>query len=192
MIFLCMAFPTLSQFSDIAEIVIAICNFFLAFYVFVYTRKSNQNTNLQALNQHRDNLLLHQQNMKRQWLNELVISPNSNNIRDTYAKIESICERCCIRDLNDDIKLEIITKLKLETKSFRKSFIDSIRAIDSALGTEVQKNIDDMLDTLTTNIYCDEYRFDVQATYDKYILELIQISRNNLFSSISNYPRPIK
>ena len=168
---------SLSDYSDIAQIIIAIANLFLAAYVIFYQIRKDKKTDHETAR-------LNEQNIKLQWFKELIVQPNMDNIRMFYANLHTIKDKINSTDLSVEQKEDINNFVKAELAMFRKSFIDVLQLVDKKFA---DKNMDELVDDITNAIFNDELKLNKPAVYEKNIGSKISYSKNNLISQLYNY-----
>lgn len=171
---------SLSDASDIAQIILALASLALAFYIFIYQRNKDNRIELQTAQ-------LNEQNIKLQWFKELIIHPNLPGIQNFYGNLHTIKDKIDSNDLSEEKKIEINTFIKKELSDIRKSFVDLLQAADSAFAKKTKENFDNLIDGITEAIFNDELKLNNSATYEKFIGSKITYSQNSLLSSIYNH-----
>lgn len=170
----------LDTLSDIANIIIAFLTLILGFYVFVYQKNKDNDSDEKTEIDRRKNI-------KLQWFKEIIIQPKIVVVFNFYDKINSIKDKINTNDLNDDEKIEIINFIKKEQSHLRKSFLDLVQHINNELYSDLSKNVDRLTDTLTDVISNDEFKLKNEATYNREIKSKIEYSYNEFLSKIFNY-----
>lgn len=171
---------SLSDASDIAQIILAVASLALAFYIFIYQRNKDNRTEFQTAQ-------LNDQNIKLQWFKELIIHPNLPGIQSFYDHLYTIKDKIDSNDLIEEKKIEINTFIKKELSDLRKTFVDLLQATDPAFAKMTKDNLDNLVDGITEAIFNDELKLNNSTTYEKFIGSKITYSRNLLFSSIYNH-----
>lgn len=171
---------SISDFSDFSNIIIAIVNLFLAYYIFVYQRSKDKNDKTETLT-------LQEQNIRLQWFKELIIQPHLNDINTFFKQLHSIENKFTTPTLNEDQKIEIINLIKEERAKLRKSFGDLLLGVNLTLANEIKTNLDNLIDSITNTIFNDGLNLNHKPTFDKEIGALITYSRNDLISKIYQY-----
>ncbi len=171
---------SLSDISDVSQVIIAIANLFLAGYVLFYQiRKDTKTDNSTAL--------LNEQNIKLQWFKELIVQPNMELINNFYEELNTIKNKINSNDLTTDEKQDINDFVKSELSILRKSFIDVLQLVDKKFADQVLNNLDELIDNITNAIFNDELKLKVSLVYEKNIGSKISYSKNNLISQLYNY-----
>lgn len=171
---------TLSDYSDISQVLIAAINLFLAGYVIIYQiKKDQQDSNHTAQ--------LNEQNIKLQWFKELIVQPNHKKIDAFYINLHSIKEQIDSNDLSINRKEDINNFIKAELTVIRKSFVDILHSIDKELGDKVLKNLDNLVDSTTDAIFNDELKLKNASVYEKEIGSKIEYSKSDLISTLFHY-----
>ena len=153
---------SLSDFSDIAQVVIAVINLFLAAYIIIYQiRKDRKSDN--------DTARLNEQNIKLQWFKELIVQPNIASINTFYENLALIKEKITSNDLDEQQKESINEFVKAELSKIRKSFIDVLLQIDKPFADKVLENLDELVDGITNSIFDEELKLKLPTVYEKNI-----------------------
>lgn len=184
MVFLCCIPPTtslsLTDFSDIAQVIIAVVNLFLAIYIILYQITKDKKSD-------NDTARLNEQNIKLQWFKELIVQPNIAVINSFYENLALIREQITSNDLSEIEKESINEFVKLELSKIRKSFVDVLLQIDKPFADMVLENLDELVDGITNSIFDDELKLNHPSVYDKNIGSKISYSKNKLLALLYNY-----
>ena len=170
----------LSDFTGIAQIIIAGTNLFLASYVLFYQIRKDKKTN-------NDTARLHEQNIKLQWFKELIVQPNMLAIETFYANLYTINAKINSNDLTVEEKEDINNFAKAELSKLRKSFIDALQLVDKKFGDQLLSNLDELIDSITNAIFNEELKLKLPTVYEKHINSKISYSKNNLIAQLFNY-----
>jgi heme/copper-type cytochrome/quinol oxidase subunit 2 len=170
----------LTEIESIANIIIAVLTFALGFYVFVYQRRKDNESKIEAEQMHRKSI-------KLQWFKEIIIQPRIDSVFEFYEALNKLKEDLNVPDIEDEEKIKIIGYLKLEQSKLRKSFLDLIQHINSELHKGISSNIDNLTDTITNAVSNDELKLNNSKTYEREIQTKIQSSYNDVLSKIFNY-----
>ena len=171
---------SLADFSDIAQIVIAAINLFLAAYIIFYQVKKDKRSD-------NDTARLNEQNIKLQWFKELIVQPNLAVINSFYENLSSIKDKISSNDLNIQEKEVINEFVKTELSKIRKSFVDVLLQVDKPFADKVLINLDELVDGITNSIFDEELKLKLPAVYDKSIGSKISYSKNKLLALLYNY-----
>jgi hypothetical protein len=171
---------SLSDFSDLAQVLIATVNLFLAGYILLYQmRKDKKSDN--------DTARLNEQNIKLQWFKELIVQPNIAIINSFYENLSTIKDKIRSNDLSPQEKEAINEFVKLELSKIRKSFVDVLYQVDRSFGTKVLSNLDNLVNEITNSIFDDELKLNLPTVYEKKIGSQISYSKNSLLALLYNY-----
>lgn len=180
-----------SDFADIANIIIAIVNLFLAGYIFIYQRAKDKNDNIKQLkneiDEKKEAISLQEQNIRLQWFKELIIQPHIAEMNSFYKNLYAIEEMLNVTPFSDDLNIDISEFVKANGAEFRKSFIDILLSVSPIVHSAIKNNIDDLVDKITTKIIDAELNLSEKRTFDREIGTLISYSHNDLISKIYNY-----
>jgi hypothetical protein len=168
---------TLSSYSTILT---ALAGFSLAFYIFIYQRRKDNREQTER------NKEIHR-NVRLQWFKDAIIQPNLPDIYTFFSNIHEKTAAFRQKNILDDQKRQIINDLKTYCYTFRKSFIDLIGAVDKDTQQKVQKNLDDLLDTLTNNIFDEGINLSHDPTFNDKLEKPINNSKATLFAILFNY-----
>ena len=171
---------TLTDFARLAQVIIALISLLLAYYILVYNRNKDKNSEIKSER-------LRNQNIKLQWFKELVIQPNLILISTFYDNLLGIEGMISSNELNDQEKEKINSFIKSELKDIRIKFVDLLLLIDKEFRDKLLDHLDDLIDELTNAIYNDELKLNLPQVYEREISSKIHYSRNRLLSFIYNY-----
>ena len=180
-----------SDIADIANIIIAIVNLFLAGYIFIYQRAKDKNDNINQLKNEidakKEAISLQEQNIRLQWFKELIIQPHIVEINLFYTNLYSIEAMLKVNSISDDLKIDTSEFVKANGAALRKSFIDILLSVSPIVHFDIKNNIDDLVDKITSKIIDAELNLSDKRTFDREIGTLISYSHNDLISKIYNY-----
>ncbi len=176
----CQTAFTLSDVSDLSQVVIAVANLFLAGYVVFYQIRKDKKTD-------NETALLNEQNIKLQWFKELIVQPNMEILSSFYSNLHTIKEKINSNDLTIEEKEDINNFVKSELKKLRISFVDVLLLVDKKFADKLLKNLDELIDSITNSIFDDELKLKNSAVYEKNIGSKISYSKNNLIAQLYNY-----
>ncbi len=171
---------SLTDFSDFAQVVIAVINLFLAVYIIFYQIKKDSKSD-------NDTARLNEQNIKLQWFKELIVQPNIAAINTFYDNLTLIKEKITSNDLDDGEKESINEFVKSELSKLRKSFVDVLLQVDKPFADKVLENLDELVDGITNSIFDEELKLKLPSVYDKNIGSKISYSKNKLLALLYNY-----
>lgn len=171
---------SLSDISDLSQIIIAIANLFLAGYVIIYQIRKDRKTDNETAR-------INEQNIKLQWFKELIVQPNMDTIALFYSNLHTIKDKINSNDLKIAEKEDINNFVKAELVKLRKSFVDVLQLVDKKFADQLLKNLDELIDGITNAIFDDELKLKNPSVYEKNIGSKISYSKNNLISQLYNY-----
>lgn len=171
---------SLSDLSDIAQVIIALINIILAIYIFIYQRIQNSKNELHTTE-------LYEQNIKLQWFKEIIIQPNIKHLYIFFENLEKIKDIVNSDNLNEDEIIQMNAYIKDEAKKFRKKFNDVILHVDEEMYKNIKTKIEDLVTKLTTVISDDEYKLTNLKTIEREILEPINYAQNEVVSIVFKY-----
>jgi hypothetical protein len=171
---------TLSDFSDIAQIIIAMFNLLLAAYIIIYQVKKDRKAES-------DTAKINEQSIKLQWFKELIVQPNIASINSFYENLSSIKSKISSNDLDTEKKEEINNFVKSELSGIRKSFVDVLFQVDKPFAGKVLANLDELVNGITDSIFDEELKLKLPSVYEKNIGSKISYSKNNIVALLYNY-----
>lgn len=184
MIFCCScSFETgleLSDFADLSQVIIAVINLFLAFYLLVYEKRKDSKNDNQAS-------LLNKQNIRLQWFKDLIIQPNISKVNDFYDNLFLLKNRVQVTTFTQSEKIVVNNEVKDGMASLRKSFIDIITPIDRPLSNDLLANVDDLVDKITEALFNTSINLCVDSEYERHIENRISNSKNTFIAKLFSY-----
>lgn len=171
---------SISDLSDVANVVIALVNIALAYYIFFYQKQKDQESKIASSK-------LQEQNIRLQWFKELIIQPHLGDINTFYVELHKLQGMITSNTLSEEKKIELSDFIKEKQAGLRKKFVDVLHGVHPQLYNDVIDNLDNLTDTLTTAIFNDGLNLTHSPTYEKEIGVKIMYSRNDLISKIYNY-----
>jgi len=182
---------SISDFANIANIIIAGVSLLLAAYIFIYQRGKDKIEKVES--QQKDNdakletLNLQEQNIRLQWFKELIVQPHLNEINYFYIALHSIENKFSNGTNSDDLKIEVSEFVKGEGAKLRKSFGDILRSVTPELHSDIKSNFDTLIDSIVNKIFDSGLNLKDGPTFEREIGSLISYSHNDLISKIYNY-----
>lgn len=170
----------LTSFSNVAQVVIALANIFLAYYILKYQRRKDRDSEQKAE-------AVQKQTIQLQWFKELIIQPNLLLINNFYANLHDLRNIFKNGAISDEIKLKVNRKVKYNQVIIRKSFVDLLGAVDSKLAEKTKINLDRLIDHITEALFNTKIPILNSDDFEKHIGLQITQSRNELFAAIYNY-----
>ncbi|MEX2231057.1 MAG: hypothetical protein WD824_02765 [Cyclobacteriaceae bacterium] len=160
----------LSIISDIANIVMAFAGFALAFYVFVYQRRKDRESD------------------RLQWFKDLIVTPNTPAIYSFFDRVTTIATDLSSPTLTDLRKSQILNDLKNECAVFRRTFVVLLRSVDSNMEKEIITNcIDQFLDNITQAAFDPNINLSNEAEFEAHVFMTLTHSRNYLLSRLFKF-----
>lgn len=180
-----------SDIADVSNIIIAAVNLVLAGYIFIYQKNKDKSELLaqsqKEIDAKQESLKLQEQNIKLLWFKELIVQPHINDIKDFFKCLYSIEQKLNVSPISDDLKIEVSEFVKSQGVNLRKSFIDVLLTVNPELHSDIKKNIDGLIDEITTKIIDAGLNLNDKPTFDREIGTLISYSHNDLISRLYNY-----
>jgi len=170
----------ISDIADMANIVIAAVNLLLAGYIFIYQRERDKTDRASQLRRQ-------EQSIKLQWFKELIIQPCLPEINAFYNNLHSIESKLAVDTISNDLKIETSKFVKNSGAVLRKSFCDILPSVSSQLHLDIRKNIDGLVDKISSKIIDAGLNLNDKPTFEREIGSIISRSRNNLIKQIYAY-----
>ena len=170
----------ISDIADMANIVIAAVNLLLAGYIFIYQRERDKTDRASQLRRQ-------EQSIKLQWFKELIILPCLPEIKAFYNNLHSIEAKLAVGTISDDLKIETSKFVRNSGIVLRKSFCDILPSTSSQLHLDIRKNIDGLVDKISSKIIDAGLNLNDKPTFEREIGSIISRSRNNLIKQIYAY-----
>lgn len=181
----------ISDIADFSNIIIAAVNLVLAGYIFIYQKDKDKSELLaqsqKEIDAKQESLKLQEQNIKLLWFKELIVQPHINDIKDFFKCLYSIEQKLNVSPISDDLKIEVSEFVKSQGVNLRKSFIDVLLTVNPDLHSDIKKNIDGLIDEITTKIIDAGLNLNDKPTFDREIGTLISYSHNDLISRLYSY-----
>lgn len=182
---------SLSDYSDISNVVIAALGLLLTAYVFLYQRgKDKRDAAAQQQKEHDDRIeatMLQEQNIRLQWFKELVVQPHLPDINRFYAKLHDIDQLIVENPLSENRRQQISELVKQEQAMLRKKFVDVLRGVNTQLYNDVIANLDTLIGAITITLFDDGFNLTHKPTFEREIGSKITYSRNDLIRLIYSY-----
>lgn len=182
----------LKTVANFANIVIALSNLVLAWYIFVYQKnKDKQDDCSRREKEYRDELKalqLQKQNIRLLWFKELIVQPHLESITDFYKNLQNISQKMSQinDDISDDLRSKISSSIKDEYSILRDSFVYVLKIVNENLYTDMRDNLDSIIDQITKDLFDPNLNFKDPKIY-KELCSRISDSRNYLIGKLYNY-----
>jgi hypothetical protein len=171
---------SLSDWADIASVLVAVLAFAFSTYTFWKQRAKDRQSQQEAEE-------LRAKMIRLQWYKDLVVVPNIHRLNEFYEDLHNISNRITTPDLSEAEKNELIEEVKEAQRKVRKTLVDSIVPINDTLYIKVLEGLDAIVDQITVAIDDDTLKLSNQSVKEKQIGEPIRISKRNLFTLIYSY-----
>lgn len=169
-----------SAISHVSIALIALFNIIYTVYFFSYQKKKDREAELKREK-------LKTQNVTLSWFKELIIKPQWINVEKYFEKILNESEGFNQKDLSQSQKKEILEDIKHHTSNIRKSFVDTLQAVDKQLYEKVRNNMDNLIDGIAEDIFNEGINLNHRNTFEDKIHNKIIYSRNDLINLIFSY-----
>lgn len=148
----------------------ALCNLFIAAFLYRFTRKKNNSD----------------RNIK--WFQELVYTPNKEIISAFFKNLYEFKNLIPSNaDLSEEESITLINKLKEFRQSFFYDFVDLIKFIDLPTHKNIKSSVDDLIDQISISLTNDELKWNNPKTTQKEITQKVSHYRNLIISALFNY-----
>lgn len=165
----CCESDILGIIADISTVFTAIAGLVLAGYVFIYQREKDRLSN------------------RLQWFKDLIIEPNKDDIYIFFENIEQISDEFNSPELTDLRKAELLAALKAECSAFRRHFIILLSSVDETMETEIQSQIDGLMDSITEAAFDANVNLADGAEFQSLISFEITRTKNFVMGRIFKY-----
>lgn len=169
---------SIADIADIADIITGLFTAGFAFYIFRHQWRKDEADKKEAI-------LLNEETIRLQWFKELIIQPHLVDIKLFYSALHSLEGKLSIDSYFR--KENICDFIKEEGAKFRKSFIDSLLAVDHTLYNGVKEKTDELIDIITFEICNSGKEFHQKEIFEREIGSRIVQSRKDLINKIYNF-----
>ena len=182
---------SLSDWADIANVVVAALAFGFSIYSFWVQRARDRQSQREVA----DNLAksqkeaeqLRAQTIRLQWYKDLVITPNIKHLTEFYDTLQELGEKITTPDLSDEQKKKLIEEAKEAQRLVRKTLVDSILPINDELHNRVLTGLDQLVDGITNAIGDDTLKLSNSTISEAKIGRPIQASKRDTLTLIYGY-----
>lgn len=165
----CCEKDALDVVAAVSAVFTAVVGLFLAFYVFIYQRAKDRFSN------------------RLQWFKDLIIEPNKEQIYTFFKTVEHTSEGLHSHELTDLKKSELLSALKSECSSFRRHFIILLSSVDEAMETDIQHQLDALMDRITEAAFDANVNLADEAEFEDLISFEITRAKNYVLGRIFRY-----
>lgn len=163
----------LDNICSIANIIIALANVGLIFYIFIHNNKKDKSDKEKTRRQH--------------LLKTLVLDYNMPKFYSFYEEIEEEAKGLLKRNLLIADKSQINENIQQKTFDLRRNFIDMFLVIDNKLYRKLMDILDNFIDTLTEAIFDEGINLDYKPKYDEIVSKIIGESKTAIIGELFSY-----
>jgi hypothetical protein len=133
--------------SDIANVIMAIINVILLFYIFIYQKQKD-------IQDHRTLVDQIQLSTKSDWFKLVILEPNVKTLHDYFSSIISTVKTVSPKNTPDE-KIMIIRKIEEESNNFELKFLSLLGSVNQDLENSCIRVIDKLREDTIQNISSD-------------------------------------
>jgi len=163
----------LDTIYKIAMICIAFFNIFFAIYIFNFKNRKDDYAN--------------ERNRKIGLLKSLVLDHNMKYLYDFFENIDKEVQALKLLNININEKRNTNDNLINLGIILRQNFIDTLIAIDKGLYTDIILTTDNLLDTLTENIFDEGINLSHLPMFEQKITKLITENKTSIIKTLFSY-----
>ncbi len=171
---------TLSDFSDISQVVIAVVNLFLAGYIFIYQKNQNSKADIKSAK-------LNEQNIRLQWFKELIIQPNYKHLLIFFENLESLKAMVSSDNMSDEEIVAINRYINDQAAQFRINFYDITLKVNNDIYRFIKKEVEDLVTILTKVFSDDENKLSNDKTFQREVIDHVRYTKHNIIAKIYSY-----
>jgi len=156
--------------APLLSFLVSLANIYLVVYVFRFTKRKNDTD----------------RNIK--WFQELVYTPNKENITSYFAGLHQLKDRITKKpDLSEEDKIDLMEIIKEGRNQFMISFVDLVQPISKEVHVEIAGAVDNLTDELTKALDNDELKWSNPKTLQREFTSKINAYRNSILAALFNY-----
>lgn len=182
---------SLSDWADIANVVVAFMAFGFSIYSFWIQRERDRQSKQETAKNQADAQIeaekLRAQTIRLQWYKDLVITPNIEKLDNFYNTLHGLSGKITTPNLDDTQKRDLIEEVKEALQHVRKSLVDSILPINVGLHDKVLERLDLLVDGITNAIDDDTLKLSNPTVNETKIGQPIRESRRDILTLIYGY-----
>ena len=163
----------LDNICSIANIIIAIANVVLIFFIFRHNNKKDDSDK--------------EKSRKLHLLKTLVLDYNMSKFYSFYQDINEEVKTLLINNLSIKEKSRINENIQEKAVELRQNFIDVFLAIDNNLYQTLLSKIDELIDSLTITIFDEGINLAHRPKFDKEISNRIRESKTAIIGVLFSY-----
>lgn len=167
---------SLSDFADLAQLVIAAINIYLVIKIFGFEQKQKK---LDRKNESKS--------IKLQGFKEFVISPNFVHLQNYFSNLLMLRQRITMPVLDEDLAIDLSNSVKLEASKFRLNFYDSILNINREMYESIKEKTQELSDTLIHAINDENCDLTSDEIFEENFLLPINYAKNEIVALLVNY-----
>ncbi len=170
----------LSDISDIAQVIIAIMNIFLAIHIFRFEKKNRTETKA-------DEDFKNVSSIKLQGFKDFIIAPNFQHLQDFFANLLSLKQKITTSQIDEALSIELNGFIKSEVSKFRVNFNDTILNVNRNLFDSIKLKIEELSDHLITVISDGTYDLRDSESFSTHIASPINYTKNEIVALLITY-----
>ena len=165
--------------SEISDIIIAIVNLLLAFYIFIYQRNKDKKAD-------KETIINSDRTIRLQWFKDIIIQPNFDYFTSSFDKLinhphsfHPIADPLSNNEVDD-----YIVTLKHNLFQVRRNFVSLLEIVDQNLYKSAIKILDDLLENLTVKLLDSNIDLSIFEQYENIVLKELIASKNKMVKLI--------
>lgn len=170
----------LSDFADISQVVIALVNIYLVFYIFRFENKNRKKAKIEEI-------VKNSNSVKLQGFKDFIVAPNFIHLQNFFSNLLKLKQKINSPQISDVLSIELNDYIKSEVSNFRLNFNDAILNVNRELFNVIKLKIENLSDHLIITISDDTYDLTNPDLFEAHISTPINYAKNEIVALLISY-----
>jgi len=170
----------LSDFADIAQVVIALINIYLAIHIFRFENKKKSEAEI-------NDLIKNNNSVKLQGFKDFIVAPNFIHLQSFFSNLLTLKQKITSSQIDENLSIELNDFIKSEVSKFRINFNDAIMNVNRDLFDTIKFKVEELSDKLIITISDGNHDLTNFDLFETHISSPINYSKNEIVALLITY-----
>jgi hypothetical protein len=166
----------LSNGADLAQVIIALFNIYLAYRVY---KSDVKNTETQRQDESNSITL--------QGFKDFIVTPNFHHLQIFFSNLLELREKITVTSIDEELAINLNSYIKNEVSKFRVNFNDSILNVNRNLFNSIKLKVEELNDHLTVVISDGNFDLTDPQEFEQLIAYPINMTKNDVIALLVKY-----